>query len=40
MFDKNEDWNTNENIDQSKVAKEAVLSQFNESDSQIWSERV
>jgi hypothetical protein len=34
-FDKNEDWNKKENIDQSNVAIEAVLSQFNESDSQI-----
>lgn len=29
-----------ENIDQSNVAKVAVLSQFNESDSHIWSESV
>jgi len=39
-LDRNEDWNMNENMDQSKVAKTEVFSQFNESDSQIWSENV
>ena len=39
-FDKKDDWNMKENIDQSNVAKVAVLSQFNESDSHIWSESV
>jgi len=34
-FDKKEDWNINENIDQSKVAIADVRSQFNESDNQI-----
>ena len=38
IFDKNDDWNTNEKIDQSNVAITDVFSQFKESDSQIWSE--
>lgn len=35
MFDRKEDCNAKENIDQSNVARVAVRSQFNESDSQI-----
>jgi hypothetical protein len=39
-FDKNDDWNIKENIDQSNVAKVAVLSQLSESDSHTWSDKV
>jgi len=34
-FDKKDDWNINENIDQSNVASVDVLSQFKESDNHI-----
>jgi hypothetical protein len=39
-LDKKDDWNKNENIDQSNVAIDDVRSQFRESESQIWSEKV
>ena len=34
---KKEDWNRNEIIDQSKVIRVEVFSQFKESDNHIWS---
>jgi hypothetical protein len=40
IFDRKDDWNMNENIDQSKVAIVAVLSQLRESANHIWSDNV
>lgn len=39
-LDKNDDWKIKEKIDQSNVAIAEVLSQFNESESHIWSDSV
>ena len=39
-LERKDDWKTKEKIDQSNVANVDVRSQFNESDNQIWSDKV